>query len=153
MQTYFSRFLAILMLLPLAVSVGAQESPAKAESFIPYELVGGWQFVNNGGTKYSGDIKVKINSVDTTGAMRGMISYDGRQTNDVCGTRGVFSDEPVEAEIIKTKDEYKISFMTKCLRGVSPRLASWTLTCEGATCTQQDASTRVTGGKTLVEKR
>lgn len=130
------------------------DQPAKLENFSPYELVGNWQFVSsNSGTTYGGDIKVSVGSMDKSGAMRGMISYDGRQLNDACGTRGVFSDEPVDAEIIKSKGGYRISFMAKCLRGQSPRPFNWTLVCEGATCSRPTVEPHGRGALTLTEKR
>ncbi|MCV2357625.1 hypothetical protein LNV08_01400 [Paucibacter sp. TC2R-5] len=129
-------------------------SQADLENFKPYELVGDWIFLNSSsGTKYGGDVAVKIDKLDKLGTMRGMISYDGRQLNDACGTRGVLSDEPVAAEIIKSRDEYRISFMTKCLRGQSPRLFSWTLVCDTASCTQPTVLPHGRGVLTLTEKR
>lgn len=154
MHTTFRRVLATVPFILATASAVADDQSTKPESFRPYELVGDWQFVNtNSGTKYGGDIKLKVDSMDNSGAMRGVISYDGRQLNDVCGTRGVFSDEPVEAEILKSKDEYRISFMTKCLRGQSPRLVSWTLVCMGAVCSQPTVLQHGKGVLTLTEKR
>lgn len=153
MKTTSFRVLATITFILLAASSVAEEEPNKPEGFSPYELVGGWQFVNSSsGNKYGGDIRVKVNSMDKPGVMRGMISYDGRQLNDVCGTRGVFSDEPVEAEVIKSKGEYSISFRAKCLWGESPRLFSWTLVCEGATCSQPTVLPHGRGALTLTEK-
>ena len=154
MQITLPRISVAASLLLFAASAVADDPPANSENFSPYELVGDWQFMNsNSGTKYGGDIKVRVNRLDKPGTMRGTISYDGRQLNDVCGTRGVFSDEPVEAEIIKSNDEYRISFMAKCLRGQSPRLFSWTLVCESATCSQPTVAPNGRGVLTLTEKR
>jgi hypothetical protein len=154
MTVTFPRLLAVALLALLSLSVFADDQATSLAGFNPYELVGGWQFVNsNSGTKYGGEIKVKVNSLEKSGSMRGTISYDGRQLNDSCGTRGVFSDEPVEAEVIKLRDEYRISFMTKCSRGQSPRLFSWTLVCSGATCSQPTVLPHGKGVLTLTEKR
>lgn len=154
MQITFHRIVTTAAFIVWSGAVLADDQPTSVESFSPYELAGDWQFVNsNSGTKYGGDIKVKVNGIDKSGSMRGMISYDGRQLNDSCGTRGVFSDEPVEAEVIKLKDEYRVTFMAKCSRGQSPRLFSWTLACSGAVCSQPTVLPHGRGVLTLTEKR
>ncbi|MEJ8838081.1 hypothetical protein [Ramlibacter sp. AN1133] len=154
MHSTLRRVLAVVLAFLATAPAVADDQSTKSESFTPYELVGDWQFINtNSGTKFGGDIKIKVDRIDNSGAMRGLISYDGRQMNDVCGTRGVFSDEPVEAEIIKSKDEYRISFMTKCVRGQNPRLFSWTLVCSGAVCSQPTVLPHGKGVLTLTEKR
>jgi hypothetical protein len=154
MQIFFYRFLATAVFILWSGSVLADDPPASVESFSPYELVGDWQFVNsNSGTKYGGDIRIKVTGLDKSGSMRGTISYDGRQLNDSCGTRGVFNDDPVEAEVVKLRDEYRISFMAKCFRGQSPRLFSWTLVCSGPICSQPTVLPHGKGALTLTEKR
>lgn len=93
--------------------------------FKPYKLLGDWQFVNtNSGVKFGGGIEVIIESIDQKGVMRGRISYDGRQTNDKCGTKPLFTDTPVEAEINKRESEYNVSFQLNCSAGKSPRVFS-----------------------------
>lgn len=154
MQRTTHRFLALAGFFLWSVTASATDALPKVESFVPYELVGEWQFVNsNSGAKYGGDIKVKVNSLEKPGSMRAVISYDGRQLNDICGTRGIFSDEPVEAEVVKLQDEYRISFMAKCMRGQSPRLFSWTLVCTGTVCSQPTVLPHGKGVLTLTEKR
>ena len=149
-----SRLFVTGMFVLLPGFVSADDQSASVRDFSPYELVGEWQFVNSrSGTKYGGDVKVKVNGIDKAGSMRGSISYDGRQLNDSCGTRGVFSDEPVDAEVIKSRDEYRISFMAKCARGQSPRLFSWTLVCSGAVCSQPTVLPHGTGVLSLTERR
>lgn len=154
MQRTVHRFLALFGFFLWSVTTSAADPSPKAEGFVPYELVGGWQFVNsNSGAKFGGEIKVKVNSLEKSGSMRAVVSYDGRQLNDSCGTRGIFSDEPVEAEVVKLQDEYRISFMAKCLRGQSPRLFSWTLVCTDAVCSQPTVLPHGKGVLTLTEKR
>ena len=143
-------FVATAMFQPGA----ANEATVKPETFKPFELTGDWYFTNNNsGVRYGGDVKVSIVSIDATGVMRGKVSYDGRQTNDVCSTRGLFSDDPVDAEVIRGANEYKISFNIKCAKGNSPRLRSWTLTCENNVCTRPEVASHGKGLLTLNEKR
>ena len=132
------RIIIILMTGLCSASYSAEPS-AQTEPFTPYRLVGGWSFVNsNTGTKYGGDAKVNIDSIGTSGLMHATVSYDGRQTNDICTTRGVFSDKPVEAEVEKTSQGYIVSFNIGCVKGQSPRLRSWTLTCNDGLCTEPE---------------
>lgn len=141
-----------IFLAPTARS--ADESTSKIDAFAPYELVGDWHFTNStSGRKYGGDVKVTIDSIDGAGVMRGKVSYDGRQTNDMCSTRGVFSDDPVPAEIIKADDSYRISFMVNCVKGQSPRLRSWTLVCENGICSRPEVLPHGSGRLALKEKR
>lgn len=99
-------------------------------TFKPFKLVGDWKFVNNGGTNYGGEIEIAINSVDSKGIMHGQASYDGRQTNSICGTKLLFNDKPVDAEIIKITEGYQITFEYPCLQGTSPRTKILTLVCD-----------------------
>jgi hypothetical protein len=85
MQITLHRVLVTASLILSAASALADDPSADSENFSPYELVGDWQFVNsNSGKKYGGDIKVNVDRLDKPGAMRGTISYDCRQLNDVC---------------------------------------------------------------------
>jgi hypothetical protein len=133
--------------------VSAEEMP-RSESFKPYKLVGDWKFDNsNSGRHYGGDIEVSINSINTKGIMHGLISYDGRQTNDQCGTKKLFADKPVEAEIIKGANEYRVTFQVECLKGESPRIVSWTLVCDsGGVCTRPEVQPWGRGVLTLTDK-
>jgi hypothetical protein len=120
--------------IPLLIAVGALWCSTcvaqQPDGFKPYRLVGGWQFQNEQtGVKYSGDIEVHVLSIDDKGGMRGQISYDGRQTNNKCGTKALFTDVPVPAEIIKGDKEYRVTFSTPCQVAPSPRTITWTLVC------------------------
>lgn len=103
----------------------------------------------NSGRKYSGDVRIDVNTIAANGIMQGKVSLDGRQTNDYCSTRGVFNDDPVEAEIRKTSVGYDVAFMLKCLKGESPRARQWTLTCEGDTCTRPEVAPNGNGMLTV----
>ncbi len=124
-------------------------------SFQPYQLVGDWNFVNsNTGNKYGGNIEVDVKAMDSKGTMHGLISYDGRQTNDKCGTKPLFTDKPVEAEIVKSANDYRIAFQVNCSNGASPRLITWTLTCDDkGDCTEPEVAAWGRGRKLLREVR
>ncbi len=143
-----SCFLCIVISTPTL----AQDAASKPERFTPFELVGEWQFTNSGGVRYGGDVKVAVTSIDGNSLMRGLVSYDGRQTNEKCGTRQLSGDEPVDAEVMKSGGQYRISFKMKCLRGESPRRFDWTLVCDGATCVQPTLAPNGKGAITVVEK-
>jgi hypothetical protein len=120
--------------IPLLIAAGAlwcsTSIAQRPDAFMPYKLVGGWQFQNEQtGVRYAGDIEVHVLSIDENGTMRGLISYDGRQSNDKCGTKALFTDVPVPAEIIKGDNEYRITFSTSCQVAPSPRTITWTLVC------------------------
>lgn len=86
--------------------------------------------------------------------MQGRISYDGRQLNDVCSTVGLLTDKPVETEVIKSGNAYKVAFSVNCARGASPRVFVWALECAAdGVCTQPNDSARGKGATTLTEKR
>ena len=114
----------------------AQDATPPNEVFKPFKLVGAWKFLNaNTGASYGGDVEVAIDSIDGKGVMHGLTSYDGRQTNDKCSTKILFTDKPVEAEISKTDNGYRITFEVGCSTG--KRILSWTLVCtEGRVCSQ-----------------
>ena len=120
------------------MSTFADDKTQAPENFKPYDMVGNWKFVNsNTGANYGGDIEVVINSIDSKGIMHGLISYDGRQTNDQCGTKPLFTDKPVEAELIKSNEDYRVTFQVNCLKGITPRIFSWTLVCsDNGVCSQ-----------------
>jgi hypothetical protein len=140
---------SFLMSLLSAVASAGELTPASA-AFKPFGLVGEWTFVSaESGRRYGGEIKVEVKTIDSVGVMRGSVSYDGRQTNDNCSTRGMFSDEPVDAEITKTNGGYQVSFTVKCSKGESPRLRRWGLTCENAVCTQPEILPHGKGAVTL----
>ena len=149
--------LAIAALLFALTCTGVAVADEKAEQavpFKPFELVGNWQFTNTDtGVRYDGDIKVAVGSIDTNGAMRGRISYDGRQSNDNCTTKQLFDDTPVDVEVVKANNDYLINFQLKCSRGESPRLFSWTLVCENAVCIQRTVRPHGKGAITLKENR
>lgn len=151
MHREFVKLLSCILFVLISTPACAEDTSLKPEQFKPYELIGYWQFTNSGGVKYGGDIKVKIASVDSASVMRGVVSYDGRQTNDKCGTRGISNDEPVDAEIRRVNGQYQVSFTLKCLRGESPRPFNWTLVCEGTTCSQPTVAPNGTGAVTLTE--
>jgi len=138
---YLPKLIAATLLSSLLgfTSATAADSITPNDAFKPYKLVGGWDFTSaSSGRKYSGDVWIEVNALAANGIMQGKVSFDGRQTNDNCSTRGVFNDDPVEAEIRKTSVGYDVSFMLKCLKGESPRSRQWTLTCEGDTCTRPE---------------
>lgn len=153
MQLNFVRSLSCILLVLICAPARAQDANLKPEQFMPFELVGVWHFTNSHGVKYGGDVRVKVASMNDTSVMRGVVSYDGRETNDKCGTRGIATDEPVSAEIRKSNDQYRISFNLKCLSGASPRPFNWILVCEGATCSQSTVAPNGAGAITLTEKR
>ena len=132
----------------------ADEKIQGVDTFKPYKLVGGWKFVNSStGRNYGGDIEVEVSRVDEKGIMHGRISYDGRQSNDRCGTKPLFTDTPVEAEIVKLNKEYRITFQANCQVGVSPRTFSWTLLCDDdGVCSFPTALPWGNGVTTLTEK-
>jgi len=143
-------FVATLSTLPTF----ADDSPQNPDGFKPYKLVGNWQFhSSNSGRDFGGDIEVAIISIDSTGIMHGKISYDGRQTNDQCSTKELFNDKPAEVEIIKTNNDYRITFQVNCKTGVTPRVISWTLRCEEATCSRPEVQAWGKGVTVLTEKR
>lgn len=99
-----SAFAVLLLCDPWVASA---QGGANADSFNPMQLVGEWKFQNREtGVKYGGEIAIDIVRAGSNGAMQGLLSYDGRQTNDNCSTRGLMSDTPVEAEIVKTQLGY-----------------------------------------------
>lgn len=142
--------MVLLVLLPAVPVVIAQDAASQANAFRPYELVGEWQFTNTNGVRYRGDIKVAIASADPNGVMRGRVSYDGRQTNDKCTTRPVVTDAPVDAEVVRSDNGYRVTFQLTCLSGESPRPFQWVLGCESGVCTQ---TTVVPNGRGLITLR
>ena len=150
-MTAWAVFVSAVAVFPVV----AQTAPQATPDFKPYKLVGGWQFTNsNTGAKYGGDIEVAIESVDQKGVMRGRISYDGRQTNDKCGTKPLFTDTPVEAEITKKETDYNVSFQVNCSTGKSPRVFSWKLVCgQDGSCSQPSESAWGKGTTSLKEVR
>ena len=146
-------FFLLLGVMPIMPTL-AGDKAGQAADFRPYKLVGDWQFVSSvTGRHYGGDIEVTITSIDGNGTMRGQISYDGRQTNDQCSTKRLFIDKPAEAEIIKTANDYRVTFQVDCLHGVSPRIISWTLTCKEGACSMPDVLPWGQGAKVLRESR
>ena len=131
----------------------AQDATQAAE-FKPFQLVGGWEFLNaNTGVKYGGAIEIAVNAVDSKGVMKGQISYDGRQTNDKCGTKTLFNDQPVEAEILKANANYRVTFQVPCTKGASPRIFSWTLACDGNGLCSQPTVVAHGRGTTFVKEK
>lgn len=125
--------IASICSVPLLLLSAAQAQAP--DEFRPFKLVGDWKFQNaRSGVNYRGDIEVSVSSRDPNGVMRGSISYDGRQTNEKCSTRGLVNDTPVPAEIVRSDDTYRITFRVPCSVGESPRDMSWTLTCKGGVC-------------------
>jgi len=105
-----------------------------AADFRPYKLVGAWNFTNsNTGARYGGDVAVDIKSMESNGSMRGLLSYDGTQTNDRCSTKTLFSNDPVEAEVQKIDGGYRVWFALKCATGQNQ--FGWTLACKDGVCT------------------
>lgn len=130
----------------------AQEQKGSPDQFKPFKMSGEWTFVgSNSGRKYGGNASLDVKEIDGSGKMRGMVSFDGRQTNDNCSTRGVFSDEPVQAEVLKTPSGYLVSFMLNCLKGESPRSRTWELTCASGVCTRPEVLPHGNGVLTLKE--
>lgn len=124
---FISAFTAALFCSPCVVSAQAS---APLESFKAVKLIGEWQFQNREtGVKYGGEITIEILRAASTGAMQGLVSYDGRQTNDKCSTRGLLSDTPAEAEVVNTQSGYQVAFRLKCASGESPRQFKWNLSC------------------------
>lgn len=145
----FAFLCAGLLSLPLA----AQDA-GKAADFKPFQLVGEWKFVNlNTGVNYGGAIEIDVNGIDGKGIMKGKISYDGRQTNDKCSTKTLFSDQPVEAEIIKANADYRVTFQVPCATGASPRIFSWTLVCDANGLCSQPTVLPHGKGATFVKER
>jgi len=154
MTIFFTAIFFILFAVMSIVPTFADDASRTPNDFKPYKLVGNWQFVNsNTGRNYGGDIEVAITSIDGNGTMHGLISYDGRQTNDKCSTKELFADKPVEAEIIKANNDYRVTFQVNCLTGVSPRVISWTLTCAEAICSMPEVLPWGKGAKVLRETR
>lgn len=142
-----------LLFFALVTTSGlARENTPKA-SFLPYELLGDWQFTNTNGVRYRGDVRVSVESGGGDGAMHGRISYDGQQTNDKCTTKPLFTDLPVDVEAIKVDSGYRLAFQLKCLRSESPRAFNWTLTCENGVCVQATTTPNGRGLITLRESR
>jgi hypothetical protein len=126
-SVFISAVVAPLLLSPGIAS--AQGAP-HADGFKPVKLVGEWKFQNREtGVKYGGEIAIDILRTGGNGAMQGLLSYDGRQTNDKCSTRGLLSDTPVEAEVVKTQLGYQVTFRLNCASGESPRQFTWNLSC------------------------
>ena len=155
MNKFLSRVVLVLLATISAAISSADEKIQGPENFKPYKLVGGWKFVNsNTGANYGGDIELRINSVDDKGIMHGLISYDGRQTNDKCGTKPLFKDTPVEAEIIKSNKEYRITFQVPCPIGTSPKTFSLTFLCsDDGSCSYPTVLPWGKGVTTLTEER
>lgn len=124
---FISAYIAALLCSP---AVASAQASSQSEGFKPVKLVGEWQFQNREtGVKYGGEIAIDILRAGSTGAMQGLVSYDGRQTNDKCSTRGLLSDNPAEAEVVKTQLGYQVAFRLKCASGESPRQFKWNLSC------------------------
>ena len=144
---------ATLVLLALAVGLQLQHSPRAlaSDDVKPFQLVGEWTFTNSStGQRFGGAVLVKALRAEG-GSFRGTVSYDGRQTNDGCSTRGFFSDEPVEAEIVKSQDSYRVFATLNCLRGETPRKHSFTFVCREGVCSQPLANSTGTGAIELRE--
>ena len=154
MKNGFLFLLALHFFLSPVQVAYASEVVGQSVAFKPYELVGDWNFVNSStGTQFKGDVKITLTNVDSASVMRGKLSYDGRQTNDVCSTRGVFSDTPIDIEVTKTSNEYLMSFIIKCAAGESPRRRDWKLVCENDVCIRPEVLPHGQGRLSLREKR
>lgn len=140
-----------LPFLATAQTAGTVPTP---EAFQPFRLVGEWHFTNSQtGRRFGGPVLVTVDSLEAGGAMRGTVSYDGRQTNDACSTRGLFKDEPVPAEITRTADGYLLSYSIPCARGASPRLRQVQLACGNGLCTRPEVQAWGRGELVLKEER
>ena len=147
MQTTAIIFAALLACSGIVSAQGQQPS---SEVFRPFQMTGEWNFINDeSGRKYSGDVILDVQAVDGAGKMRGTVSFDGRQTNDNCSTRGIFSDVPVAADISKITSGYNVTFALKCSKGDSPRTRVWELTCEKGVCTHPEVLPHGKGVLTL----
>ena len=156
MKTSFASFTSLFIILAITGTKAVSQTDTGAnKSFEPYKLVGDWDFINsNTGRKFGGNIEVSIKSMEANGTMHGLISYDGRQTNDNCGTKPLFTDTPVEAEITKSANDYRIAFQVNCSSGISPRLITWTFTCDDkGDCKQPEVLAWGRGRKLLREVR
>ena len=128
MKQFFRSALAVLLVCsPFVASSQGGVQPA---SFKPLKLVGEWKFQNREtGVKYGGAIAIDLLNVLANGSIKSLVSYDGRQTNDKCSTRGLIADTPVDAEVVKTPLGYQVTFQLKCSIGESPRPFTWNLSC------------------------
>lgn len=131
----------------------AQAAEATPEAFKPYRMVGAWTFRNhNTAQQFGGAIEVSVVSRDADRTLRGLLSWDGRQTNDRCGTRTSAGDKPVEAELMRTENSYQISFRVNCAKGENPRQFNWVLTCDGkGECSERTAQPWGEGSRFLRE--
>lgn len=154
-KSFAAQYIFSLFAMLSAAMCFADDKMQKSEDFKPYKLAGDWKFVNsNTGVKYGGDVEVVINNMDSKGVLHGRISYDGRQTNDKCGTKALFTDKPVEAEIIKTNEGYRVTYEVPCSIGVSPRVFSRSLACtDHGICSQPEVLPWGKGVLSLTEKR
>ena len=143
-----------VLLTAVFLGTGTVLAQAK-EEFRPFKLEGDWKFTNtNTGSSFGGDVQVDVERVDEKGVMWGKASYDGRQTNDKCGTRALFKDEPAEAEIVKVTNGYRVTYEAKCSVGRSPRTVSLTLACSAdGICIRNDELPHGKGVLRLQEKR
>jgi hypothetical protein len=136
MRITASRGAGIALFTLISATVSAQGSLPDPARFAPFKLAGDWRFTsNNTGRKYRGDIEVDVQSIDASGVMHGQISHDGRQTNDLCNTRGMFGDEPVDATVTRTTEGFRLQYSLKCVSGTSPRAYDRSFLCNGTTCT------------------
>jgi len=151
-RTLTSVFAALITYAPFVASAQAGAQP---DGFKPVKLVGEWKFQNREtGVKYGGEIAIDILRAGGNGPMQGLLSYDGRQTNDKCSTRGLLSDTPVEAEIVKTQLGYQISFRLNCASGESPRQFTWNLSCgNDGVCSEPTSRPWGAGTITVGEKK
>jgi hypothetical protein len=118
------KFCLFLMLLifELTISVSAQQQENELGEFqLPAIFSGEWTFKNhNTGQLFGGKMKAVLSekmpeSEPGVIAYKGFYSYDGRQTNEKCGTYGVFgSDTPVPLIWSQKSPEVVLTYELDC---------------------------------------
>jgi hypothetical protein len=123
---------ALLRLVPASFLLastlaGAQSAPEP--EFRPSTLAGEWKLEEfQTGIRHSGEVRIELQRREGH-VIQGLVSFDGRQTQYKCGTRGFASDTPVPAEIVKDATGYSVSFELRCTVGAPSRRFLWYLTC------------------------
>jgi hypothetical protein len=104
-------------------------------------LKGEWAFQNTQTkVKYGGPFEVYSISEAAPGRYAVRVSYDGRETNDKCSTRGPLRDTPVEGVLSRSEGGYDLEFKLICPFGQSPRLFQYSLKCDAAGVCMQGTS-------------
>jgi hypothetical protein len=112
------RQMAMLFALLASSIVLAQDKTTTADT-VTY--AGRWDFTNTqNGKTFGGEMKVALlerlsSSESDVEAFKGKLSFDGRQTNDKCGTfSGFGSDKPVDLLWEQKSDDVVLTYKLPC---------------------------------------